>query len=538
LAHHSSTDLLFRMSHWTLTDTKVAFASMCGAPAFPMTWREYHESTKHSAEALRRAAHVLDWAHMPDPFRHYEGVPVLDLPANPPVPETPALEVLLGASGNSAAGHGAVFLSELLYNSAAISASKRVPTTGDRYALRVNPSSGNLHPTEFHFCTQGLKDWPDGLYHYRPSAHMAEQRALGGVDLKLAASSAPMVFILTSIAWREAWKYRDRAYRYCLHDIGHAWQALALGARAMGCETFAIGHFLDDEIAECSRLHGDEWPMLIVELRGGSIPVLEQHERERELDEPRAGGTVWYSGQANQLSREVVVYPRIDQIQDATKLRDRASRTISAAKPPTRGSGEIKLPAFASSRRSFGEVARKRRSALDFVGGRQFISLAQLSVILAVTAKPIRADFDGPRFINLYVYAHRVEGLDAGVYRFWPEPGELERIKCGDQRVASAGLSLGQDLAGNACVAFSMIGDIERAVRAHGDRGYRYVHFEAGAIGHKLYLAAEALGLGATGIGAFYDEAVHDYLNVTADQGQVVYHFAIGYPVIDPRLEG
>ena len=138
---------------------------------------------------------------------------------------------------------GPTFLSQLLFYSAAISASKRVPSTGYRYALRVNPSSGNLHPTEFHFLTRGLKEWPDGLYHYRPSAHMAEQRALGDLEMKWADSSAPIVFVLTSIAWREAWKYRDRAYRYCLHDIGHAWQALALAARAIGCDSFASGSF-------------------------------------------------------------------------------------------------------------------------------------------------------------------------------------------------------------------------------------------------------------------------------------------------------
>jgi SagB-type dehydrogenase family enzyme len=127
--------------------------------------------------------------------------------------------------------------------------------------------------------------------------------------------------------------------------------------------------------------------------------------------------------------------------------------------------------------------------------------------------------------------------LQAGVYRFWPEPGELEQVRIGDQRVAAAGLSLGQDLAGNACITFSMIGDLERAVRAHSDRGYRYVHFEAGAIGHRLYLAAEALGLGATGIGAFYDEEVHRYLNLKPGQGQVIYHFAIGYPIRGSRHE-
>jgi nitroreductase len=113
----------------------------------------------------------------------------------------------------------------------------------------------------------------------------------------------------------------------------------------------------------------------------------------------------------------------------------------------------------------------------------------------------------------------------------------LEQIRSGDQRVAAAGLSLGQDLAGNACVAFSMIGDLDRAVRALGDRGYRYVHFEAGAIGQRLYLAAEALGLGATGIGTFFDDEVHRYLNLASEPAHVVvYHFAIGYPVPDPRV--
>ena len=77
----------------------------------------------------------------------------------------------------------------------------------------------------------------------------------------------------------------------------------------------------------------------------------------------------------------------------------------------------------------------------------------------------------------------------------------------------------------------------------YGERGYRYcmhdvghAHFEAGAIGQHMYLAAEALGLQATGIGAFFDDQVHRYLDIAPEQGQVIYHFAIGYAVPDPRL--
>jgi hypothetical protein len=97
-----------------------------------MRWREYHEATKHGVESLRRARRVLDGANMPDPFRHYEGVPVLDLPADQPAPEMPAIDALQGAFDTTPADDGPPFLSQLLFYYAAISASKPVPSTGDR----------------------------------------------------------------------------------------------------------------------------------------------------------------------------------------------------------------------------------------------------------------------------------------------------------------------------------------------------------------------------------------------------------------------
>src|SRR3984893_3104812 len=275
-----------------------------------MTWLEYHELTKYSPKSLQRTQHSLGLASMANPFRQYECVRVVDLPFDPPAPQISALEVLEGKTGNTLARDGAEFLSQLMFYSASISASKRIPSTGAIYSLRVNPSSGNLHPTEFHFCTRGLVDWSDGLYHYRPSSHMAEQRAIGDFGAQLVNDSAPLIFVLTSIAWREAWKYRDRAYRYCLHDIGHAWQALTLAARSLGSESFAIGHFLDDRVAESCVLSADEWPMLIVGLHGPSIPV----------NKLNADKTVVFGCQPNRLSEEHETYPLIERIHSATKL--------------------------------------------------------------------------------------------------------------------------------------------------------------------------------------------------------------------------
>lgn len=493
-----------------------------------MSWREYHERTKHSIESVKGKPHLLDWADMPDPFRHYEGVPVLDLPADPPSPETPAYSVLNGTEGATNAADGPAFLSQLFFYSASISASKRVGSTGYRYALRVNPSSGNLHPTEFHFATRGLRNWPDGLYHYRPSSHMAEQRALGYFAMSSEENVAPVRLILTSIVGREAWKYGNRAYRYCLHDIGHAWQAMAIAAQAIGCTSFARGDFPDDDVSRHCHLHTDEWPMLLIDLRGNCIPISNVGRSEN----------VWYGGLANKISKQNRTFPEIERIHMETKLNRLNALADSTHKPSRYGADALKLPPPAFSTRPFGEVARMRRSALNFEGGSRFISLPQFSALLAVTTRPFSADFCFRRFIQLYVYAHRVVGLEPGAYKFHSDEGSVELIARGDQRVVAAGLSLGQELAGNACVAFSLVGQLERAADIAGSRGYRYVHFEAGAIGHRLYLAAHALGLGATGIGAFYDDEVHKYLKLSREQGQVVYHFAVGYPVADSRLNG
>jgi SagB-type dehydrogenase family enzyme len=494
-------------------------------------WREYHEATKHTVERLMARRHGLDWANMPDPFRHYEGVPLVDLPAGAPVPDAPMLDVLRGIRGAPPAfAGGAALVSTLLFHSAAVSASKRAPS-GSRYALRVNPSSGNLHPTEFHFAAGGLADFGDGLYHYRPSSHALELRARGGFAPRILAETlapwdreAPLVFVLTSIHWREAWKYGARAYRYCCHDMGHAWESLALSARALGLESRAYGHFCDARLARALGLD-DEWPMLIVALSNVARDVRQ------------APAIEWFGGQPNRLSARQADYPLIRQIHAASSL---GPPLAPIAQPPPGPRYRIKSPVQSAAH--LADVVRARRSALDFTGGSISITRDQLLMLLEAALAPHQADFEGDlrggdpaRLITLYAYVHRVDGVEPGIYKVAPDG--LALVQSGDVRVTAAGLSLGQDLAGNSCVTFSMIADLERATAAWGDRGYRYAHFEAGAIGQRLYLAAGAMGFQSSGIGAFYDDSVHRVLGLDPEDGQVIYHFACGYAVRDPRLD-
>src|SRR5699024_5467291 len=112
-----------------------------------------------------------------------------------------------------------------------------------RWALRVNPSSGNLHPTE------GYVVWDAGVHHYGSDAHVLEQRAT--VDRRTWDdwSGAAILVGLTSIHWREAWKYGERAYRYCQHDLGHAIAAVRFAASLLGWRMSLLPAWSDAQVA-------------------------------------------------------------------------------------------------------------------------------------------------------------------------------------------------------------------------------------------------------------------------------------------------
>jgi SagB-type dehydrogenase family enzyme len=184
-------------------------------------------------------------------------------------------------------------------------------------------------------------------------------------------------------------------------------------------------------------------------------------------------------------------------------------------------------------------VVRRRRSALDFDANTPPMSREELEQLLDLATRDWLADWrgnfagaaptqdnTGADFVTLYVYVHRVLDCEPGVYRWDRDSRKLEQLHAGNVQRVAAFLSLEQSLAGNSCFTVSMIADLAEAARVFGNRGYRYVYFEAGAIGQRLYLGAEALGWNATGIGAFYDDDVHRYLGFL-DEGQESIHASV-----------
>jgi SagB-type dehydrogenase family enzyme len=497
----------------------------------------YHQATKHTYESVRTGAHYLDWKNQPDPFRTYDGAPVVALPAQPDFPKAGAFAMMAALAdragiidGNKFGGDAEInfdanLISRLLWHSMAVSAWKRVGNTSNRYSLRVNPSSGNLHPTEAYISIAGFAGLDDGMYHYRADRHELELRRPGTWTEKLLealeipwAAGAPLIIALTSIFWREAWKYRDRAYRYCCHDLGHASMSLLLPARAMGLHGGVVAHFCDARLADVlGSTDSDEAPMAFL-----VFPAQEARVRPPSLPLQKPMGI------PNGLSAEEIPYNLLLGMHRSTILSEPigavplpSAAGVSSANSAAANNGDLPNPAHDSL---LGATVRRRRSALDFDSQTSPMARKDFEQLLHFATRDWRADWrgnfggaappldDGADFVELYIYVHRVQDCEPGVYRWDRVNRKLEQLHRGNVERVAAFLSLEQPLAGNSCFTISMIADLAGAARAFGNRGYRYVHFEAGAIGQRLYVGAEALGWNATGIGAFYDDDVHRYL--------------------------
>ncbi|MGQ0553108.1 MAG: SagB/ThcOx family dehydrogenase [Planctomycetota bacterium] len=526
----------------------------------------YHERTKHNYASVYGGGWALDWSNQPNPFRRYEGAPRFALPEassrTAPAGAAPAGAAQAGTAPACTASVGACLaglasaeaqpwpsaglplLGALLRNSMAVSAWKQVLGTDVRYSLRVNPSSGNLHPTEIWLALAGLSDVPDGLYHYDVRHHALEQRRSGPAAAAIAQQAGlphegrGALLVLSSIFWRESWKYRERAYRYCLLDAGHAAGSLALAARALGLSARLHGHFPDAALTELLAVDPDEeHPLMLLDLRdehrGAAARPLQATAANLELG--------WPQGRPNVLSEEVRLWPLIAGMHASTLVEDEPvppplPEPVLAETPP------VDLPAGSPADMPLGLAVHRRRSAIDYLPeGRA--SAADFAGILREAACLPRADFlgnlaGGPptRLVDLYAYVHRVDDAPVGCWLSLPQRSAARLVRAGDVRSAAAGLSLGQELAGHAVAAFSMIADLERGARAFGNRAYRYAHFEAGLIGQALYLSATARGLQATGIGAFFDDDVHRWLSLSGRSRQVIYHHSIGLGAPDARL--
>ena len=516
---------------------------------------EYHEATKHHFNRFARSAGHLDWATQPNPFRRYDGAPVIALARHVLGADVPYESLFEGTA--PAVPIDDTSIAAFFRCSVGLSAWKEIGRS--RWALRVNPSSGNLHPTEAYLVRDGR------VLHYAPREHALEERCDFGAESWAAYSRSSPGFLvaLTSIHWREAWKYGERAFRYCQHDCGHAIAALRFAAALLGWRLVLLPGWVDTQIASVLGVDRDddfagaerEEPECIAAVTPGDIQSWLDADPARLVE---AVSRAPWAGTANALSPSRVEWPIIDEVAQETRRVDVAPIVRNVA--PALHS----LRATISAKRAR-DIILQRRSAVAFDARSSLPRRTFMSMLARTCPAGMPSPWDAidwPPHVHLLLFVHRVEGLAPGMYAYLRDPAVLAEWKSAmrpeflwerisndpndsndlyfllpfDVTWVANRVSCDQDIASDGFFSLGMIAKLESTLREKGEWFYRRLFWETGIIGQVLYLEAEAAGARATGIGCFYDDPVHEAAGLSGREWQSLYHFSMGVPVDDDRL--
>lgn len=493
----------------------------------------YHTRSKHALDRYAAGPGTLDWEAQPKAFRDWAGAQQIALPRAVVVSDI-TWSALQAARTSLPLDDSS--LGSLLRLCVGLTAWKQYG--GSRWSLRANPSSGNLHPTETWLICSGVNGLEDGLYHYQNLHHALERRAWGTTP------QANGVWIgFSSIHWREAWKYGERAFRYCQLDLGHALAAVSYAAALHGWRPRLQG--LDSvEVAQClglDRAHDfdgveHEEPEVILALEADEVglPHSWQH----------------WAGKPSLLdARPLYEWPVIDEVAEATRGAIPVAEVLAPIQACRQNENDI----------SAAQVILKRRSAQAFDGVSVMPRATFMRMLTGLLSggSPVWDIWQHTARVHPVLLVHRVEGIAPGLYVMprseaakpllqaafretfsWqsvdPELPLFQLVAARTGKTART-LSCHQDIATQCAFTLMMVAEFAAPIAAE-PAAYRHLHWEAGMLGHVITLEAEAAGWRGTGIGCFFDDADHEVLGLKDDRFQVIYHYAVGMALDDPRI--
>ncbi|HEY6373789.1 MAG TPA: SagB family peptide dehydrogenase [Candidatus Sulfotelmatobacter sp.] len=431
-------------------------------------------------------------------------------------------------------------LGQLLFFSAGVVRSKRQEHVETFF--RAAACTGALYEIELYLVGTDLPGEPllganshglsAGVYHFGVAEFGLRQLRAGDFRQTLveatggdpAIAQAPLTIICTGTYWRNAWKYRSRTYRHFGWDNGTILANLLAMSEASNLPAKIVTGFVDSQINELLSLDTKR------EVAFSLVAIGHQQATPPSLPKisPLTLPIVPYS-------KEEVDYPAMRKMHEASTL-DSASevaavrgKTPSSDVPPPKGATtSLQPPHDSLPQESIEKVIARRGSTRQF--SRESITLPQLSLMLDRATGGIPADFldsAGAHLNDLYLIVNNVHGLAAGSYVYHWKKKALELLKPGDLRDKAGFLGLEQQLPADAAVDVFFLADLKKILERYGNRGYRAVHLEAGILGGKLYLAAYAQGLGASGL-TFYDDDVVNFFSPHARGKSAIFLVALG----------
>jgi len=423
-----------------------------------MFW--YHANTKHSYNSVRTNPNYLSWEDQPSTYKSY--------PA-------PYQKVKLDLDKTE---------DNFLYHIAGLTAKKSYPS--GEYYLRINPSAGALYPNELYLQIRDVEGKENGIYHYDVrSSSLTLVKSISEVEgiepyFGYKKAMRGYLFLVSAVYYRSSWKYKNRAFRYCLLDAGHLLGCIEAAA-LLKAHTVEMVYQIDRE--KLNRMFGFEEREWFLSGCAMAVPVEEQEVRAIEFELPYVDG-----------SRTFEQNPLIEQAYNETVAVERCKR-------------ESTTPKFTYNTKKLQETLFARRSQRGFQEGA--ITKGQFNYIMDAIHQPIPSDCDEE--VNIYIVLNRVLDMPIGLYK------DGAYLRYGDYAKRAGYLSLEQySLSQQGAVAFFLTSKA---------KNYQALYQKAGIIGQRLYVSAQYMDIGCSGIGAYYDDEVNEFV---ANDEMVLYALAIG----------
>lgn len=362
-----------------------------------------------------------------------------------------------------------------------ITAKKSYP--GVEYYLRVNPSAGALYPNEIYFQVRNQEGFKDGIYHYETLTNQAvllQELNEDGLENHFGYDTLQngFIFMVSNVYYRSSWKYKNRAFRYCMLDNGHLLGCMEASSYILN-KSYTIQYDFDKNLLNKKFGFDNE------EFFSSSFHMVFSTNKK-----------------AKNIEFTLPFCSPTDNLFEQNELIEFAyNQTKQITAQPCND-----FPSFNFSKEIFEQTIIKRRSIREF--SKAWMSKYEFEAIMGVLNQSISSDCDEK--INIYCVINRVKDMPLGVLL------NEDYIKEGDFIKQAGYLCLEQSLGSDSAVTFFL---------TSSSSNYQAMYQKAGIIGHRLYLASNYLGYGCSGIGAYYDDEVNTFLG---NDEMVLYALAIG----------
>ena len=480
----------------------------------------YHELTKYDPRTIDRMGQA-NWAEQPHAWKAITGTEHVDI--------RPHLEFLseFVSDGSTAAyplpstNLDLPALARISWFASGVSAMGGSPQ--DPHLYRTNPSAGGLYPIELYWIVLDVEGLEPGIWQFHAPGFALvpvwkgnfRAEAIAALLGSPPAKEASAIAVLTGIFSRGSWRYGERAYRRILLDAGHLSGNLLEAARRESFEAVPLSGFCDACLSEFLFPDQDEVPLLAVPI-GKNLTKNVSRSLRSPMPDPTEISAMVTAGKlqerAHHLSRITAGTP------DPPSLI-----SIPTRKPELE---YIPLP-LPIAPGNITRAAIDRRSCRSY--GWAPVSLQQLSSLLAWSDIPPDERLSTTGLLDTWLVVNAVDGLDSGVWHWDHATRSIAPHRMGRFREDCLKMCLGQELGGNASFVVVHTAPLARAVDILGERAYRPLCMDAGHFGERLNLSAQALGLGASGIGGYFDDQVNETIEQDLSHA-ILYVTTIGEP--------